>query len=190
MKFLEIYTKIGVFVFSAFDEKTGLTRVICRHRIATGQTDFSLMEASTEFARLLLKHSFIWDFNTEKLLSVGTFSRHEGFFGQILKTCKRQPATLPTFYHLPTNEDHAETYQEHFRVFPILPAEERDREKKSYFERFLLEYKYVTHFYLWDDSFVTYTREGLCFLDLIHDCAVQASLPLHLVEEQKDLPVW
>lgn len=189
MKFPEIYSQIGVFVFSAFDEKTGLTRVICRHRIATGQTDFSLTEASTEFARLLLKNSFIWDFNTEKLLPVGTFSRDEGFFGQILKTCKRQK-TLPTFYHFPTNEGHAETHQEHFTVFPVLPAEEWNRERKSYFEKFLLEYKYVTLFYLWDDSFVTYTRESQSFLDLIHDCAAQTSLPLHLVEEQKNLPVW
>lgn len=193
MRYPEIYTKVGVFVFSSFDEKTGLSRVVSRHRIATGQTDIFMTEASTEFARLLLENSYIWDFGAQRLLKVGEFSKDKDFDRKIrhttVKASERRSA-LPTFYHLPLHQDHEGRYQQQFSMFPITSDEEWHEKRKDYLHDFLREYKYVTHLYYMDDSFDTYSHESQSFIDLICDCAAKTSLPVHFVEHLNELPMW
>ena len=189
MVFPEIYDDVCVFACINDTAKTGLSEIIYRQRIATGQTGIEVSEQSVAFVKALFHDASIWNYPTSKLVQCRDLDRSEGLLKQILHSTliKNEKSAVPLFFHgLKTpNEENLPDFG-----FAALSFEERETKIPEFSEKTLKFCHHITFFYFGTDKFVTYTFRRDDFLSHVRASADAAKTPFHFVKEENELPIW
>ena len=189
MVFPEIYDDVGVFACINSTAETGLSEIIYRQRIATGQTGIEDSEQSITFTSALIHDALIWNYPRSELLNCSDFDRSERLLTKILHSTiiSDKKSAVPLFFHgLKTpNEENLPDFG-----FAALSFEERETKILQFCDKTLGFCHHLTFFYFGTDKFVTYTFRRDDFLSHVRASADEAKIPLHIVKEENELPIW